>query len=607
MRRRLAAPAVVLALLCLAWTAVPAQAALDGATGQIQLLQSPPAGVDFPPHPGDPCPVTGACLQSDTTMFAFDEQQCVRLAADTPVDINQPGTYDDSADLTGGAIPAGTLVSSQFVQSESATPNKGPAARLDGTVHTDQTILGIVILQHTLNVTDVLGAAGTLYPTNVFGRGLNLDDQDDFVIELVDRHTVEIHSQVNLHADQVRIITACPPATIVVRKQTAPAGDPAQFQFSGDATGTIGDGQSITVGNLVPGTYTSHEQVPAGWKLTGLTCDDGASGGDLSSATATFHVSAGETVTCTFTDTKTGTIVVKKQTLPAGSSTQFAFTGDASGSIGDGQSITVADLLPGTYTSQEQVPSGWKLTGLSCDDSDSSGSLASATATFQVAAGETVTCTFTDTQLATIVVTKKTVPSGDPTLFAFSGDATGKIRDGQSIVVSGLVPGTYISSEQVPSGWKLTGLTCNDSNSTGSLATATATFRVSAGETVTCVFVDTKEKQCGLSPGYWKQSQHFGSWRTYTTSRSFDGVFAVSSFSPSLTLLQALAQGGGGVNALGRQAVAALLNSLDPRLDYPLDPLQVLRLVHDAIASHNSATIDALEHRLEAYNQLGDD
>src|SRR4051794_41011889 len=81
--------------------------------------------------------------------------------------------------------------------------------------------------------------------------------------------------------------------------------------------------------------------------------------------------------------------------------------------VGDGQTIA-KEVAPGTYTSGEWVPAGWALTALSCDDSDSTGSLGSATATFHVAAGETVTCTFTDTKQGRIVVKKVTVPVGDP-------------------------------------------------------------------------------------------------------------------------------------------------------------------------------------------------
>ena len=49
-----------------------------------------------------------------------------------------------------------------------------------------------------LNDSDYLGAPGTLYPTGEFGRGFNLDNQDDFVIEQIDKRTVQIHSDVRI-------------------------------------------------------------------------------------------------------------------------------------------------------------------------------------------------------------------------------------------------------------------------------------------------------------------------------------------------------------------------------------------------------------------------
>ena len=39
---------------------------------------------------------------------------------------------------------------------------------------------------------------------------MNLDNQNDFVVEQIDKRTVEIHSEVAVHNDQVRIITASP-------------------------------------------------------------------------------------------------------------------------------------------------------------------------------------------------------------------------------------------------------------------------------------------------------------------------------------------------------------------------------------------------------------
>ena len=72
---------------------------------------------------------------------------------------------------------------------------------------------------------------------------------------------------------------------------------------------------------------------------------------------------------------------------------------------------------------------------------------------------------------------------------------------------------------------------------------------------------------------YWKQPQHFGSWTGYSPNQQFSSVFE-NAF-PGMTLLQVLSQGGGGLNALGRHTVAALLDAA-PTIDYGLTPAQVI-------------------------------
>ncbi len=279
--------------------------------------------------------------------------------------------------------------------------------------------------------------------------------------------------------------------TIIVEKQTNPDGAQDPFTFSGDANGDIKDGEQIVVPGLQAGIYTSTEIVPAGWDLTAIDCSDGNSSGDLNKAEATFQLEAGETVTCTFTNTKRGTIIVEKQTDPDGAQDEFTFTGDAHGDIKDGKQIVVSDLQAGIYTSTETVPQGWDLTAIDCSDGNSSGDLNEAEATFQLEAGETVTCIFTNTKRGTIIVEKQTVPDGAPDSFTFSGDASGSIKDSEQIVVGNLTPGTYTSTETVPAGWNLAAIKCNDANSSGDLDTRTATFQLEAGETVKCAFTNT--------------------------------------------------------------------------------------------------------------------
>ncbi|MEP7183352.1 MAG: hypothetical protein ABI886_14305, partial [Betaproteobacteria bacterium] len=77
----------------------------------------------------------------------------------------------------------------------------------------------------------------------------------------------------------------------------------------------------------------------------------------------------------------------------------------------------------------------------------------------------------------------------------------------------------------------------------------------------------------GRTPGFWKQTQHFNSWRpsgfypTTTTgtgghtATQFCAVFPNCSVYTGKSLLQVLEAGGGPPNDVGRHIVAALLNA----------------------------------------------
>jgi hypothetical protein len=108
----------------------------------------------------------------------------------------------------------------------------------------------------------------------------------------------------------------------------------------------------------------------------------------------------------------------------------------------------------------------------------------------------------------------------------------------------------------------------------------------------------------GCSHGFWKN--HPSKWSTYSTSQTVGSVFtglppAIS----SLTLLKALKQSGGGLNALTREAIAALLNAAQPGVDYPLTTGEVVDMVNQAIASGNKSTIESLKDTLETFNNRG--
>lgn len=108
----------------------------------------------------------------------------------------------------------------------------------------------------------------------------------------------------------------------------------------------------------------------------------------------------------------------------------------------------------------------------------------------------------------------------------------------------------------------------------------------------------------GCTPGYWKQRQHFDSWPApYTPSTPFSAVFA-NAF-PGQTLLQVVSQGGGGMNALGRHAVAALLNSGSTGVNYDLTTAQVISAFNAAYASGNAETIENQKNIFATNNEKG--
>jgi hypothetical protein len=286
--------------------------------------------------------------------------------------------------------------------------------------------------------------------------------------------------------------------SITVIKNAIP-DDPQNFVFAGNITGctafTLDDDADATLSNtqgpcaVAPGTFNVDETVPAGWAKTSAVCSDG-------SPITAIAVAAGENVTCTFTNTKNGSITVIKNAIPDDPQ-NFVFAGNITGctafTLDDDADATLSNtqgpcaVAPGTFNVDETVPAGWAKTSAVCSD----GSPITAIA---VAAGENVTCTFTNTKNGSITVIKNAIPD-DPQNFVFAGNITGctafTLDDDADATLSNtqgpcaVAPGTFNVDETVPAGWAKTSAVCSD----GSPITAIA---VAAGENVTCTFTNTK-------------------------------------------------------------------------------------------------------------------
>jgi uncharacterized repeat protein (TIGR01451 family) len=124
------------------------------------------------------------------------------------------------------------------------------------------------------------------------------------------------------------------------------------------------------------------------------------------------------------------------------------------------------------------------------------------------------------------------------------------------------------------------------------------------------VVVKPKPGDEGCTPGFWKQDQHFDSWVGFEPDQSFEDVFGVDvtlraggqNTIEDPTLLDALNATGGGVNALARHAVAALLNASNPDVDSVFTEAEVIAIVQEAV---ESGEFEEAIAQLAAANELG--
>jgi hypothetical protein len=130
-------------------------------------------------------------------------------------------------------------------------------------------------------------------------------------------------------------------------------------------------------------------------------------------------------------------------------------------------------------------------------------------------------------------------------------------------------------------------------------------------EAMDCVEVKPPKGGEGCTPGFWKQDQHFDSWVGFAPTDSFEEVFGVDDVTlraggqntiDNPTLLDALNATGGGVNALARHAVAALLNASNPDVSFDLTPEEVIALVQEAFATGD---FERIKDILAAFNEQG--
>jgi archaellum component FlaG (FlaF/FlaG flagellin family) len=222
--------------------------------------------------------------------------------------------------------------------------------------------------------------------------------------------------------------------------------------------------------------FTVTEPVSAGYELKSLSCSDTDSTTSLAERKATIKVSPNENVTCSFTNQRKATLIIKKSTSPADTATpktSFNFTvnpGAAALSLTDGGVDTTSVSPEKTYTISEADPraKGYKLSSLSCTKLVGSaqqaisgaGNVGTRTATVTPAAGDVITCSFINTKVAAALQVVKSGSSyayvGDTVSYAFAVKNTGDdalkdvaVSDDKCKSVTGPVSKLYGNADDV--------------------------------------------------------------------------------------------------------------------------------------------------------------
>ena len=239
-------------------------------------------------------------------------------------------------------------------------------------------------------------------------------------------------------------------------------------------------------------TYTIAEtNMPGNWDLTDIDCNGGSPSYGGTSVQITLD--PGEDVTCTFYNDpvrQTGSIRIIKDTNPETNSPSFHFNGDLGAfNLYDNDSETFSSLSAGDYTVTENEPAGWVLADIQCDSNDVS--FSGNSVTIDLASDDYVTCTFINepSERGSITIIKDTNPETSGIYFSFGGDlGSFSLADNGSQTFTGLGAGTYVVTENEPSGWNLVDIICNGSYVTYS--GNSAVIDLAYNEHVTCTFVN---------------------------------------------------------------------------------------------------------------------
>ncbi len=167
------------------------------------------------------------------------------------------------------------------------------------------------------------------------------------------------------------------------------------------------EGNSFAKFKLAPGTYSVRESIPAGYKLTNLTCTgdiDNGNSYDVGNREVTIDLDPRETQTCTFENTSPGSLTIEnvvhgteRKSFDFRSIGLHAFT--LAGSHGSRASNAFPNLPHGNYEVKQLPPPGYNLANLTCTGDTDDGNkinLAGRSLIIDLDPGEVQVCSFTN-------------------------------------------------------------------------------------------------------------------------------------------------------------------------------------------------------------------
>jgi uncharacterized repeat protein (TIGR01451 family) len=309
-----------------------------------------------------------------------------------------------------------------------------------------------------------------------------------------------------------------------------------------DSATTVGAGTTATTGANVVGaaTYTLSESMAAGsvssinQYTNSISCTNSNAtsttvlpAGPGSSFTVTPQVS--DNITCTFTNTpRPATVRIAKTTVGGVGGFNYTMSNLSSAAttvttaIGTNPAVSTAFTATALNTNAaitETVLSGWQFTSATCSDANAAvtgnpasfGTVAAPAITVLAAnmrAGADITCSFTNTKLATLTISKTAIGGAGSfnytdtglTPASFSLSPNPPTTPIVSQVFLNLAPGTYTVTELASAGFRLADITCADlaggatgSTNTPTVASGLLSVTLVNGADYNCTYTNIKD------------------------------------------------------------------------------------------------------------------